>query len=331
MDVVLDNLPKVELHVHLEGAIPVNAFWELIKKYKHTKSVISIENLAERFKYKDFSHFIETWIWSGQFLKEYDDYRFIAQEISADLKKQHVEYAELFYSPSRDSARHLDARKITAAIMAGFNLNREGIKLNLIADIVRDNGPAEAMKMVNELAEVKELGVVGIGIGGSEEKYPPGPFKDVFEKARGFGFKTTAHAGEESGGPSIWAVINELKVDRIGQAVKAKEDKSLIKYLKDKRIPLEMCPISNLRTRVIEKIEDHPIREFYDEGLIVTVNTDDPKMFDTSLVEEYRTLMTVFGFQLSDIKKLIQYAIDAAWCTEEEKKELRNRLDRYNP
>lgn len=329
MSAFLEKMPKVELHLHLEGAIPLDAVWELVLKYGDLKNIGAPEKLEAKFRYRNFSHFIDTWIWLGNFLKAYEDYRFIAEKVAEDLIKQHIRYAELFYSPSRDSAKHLDSVKITEAVLSGFQRYDDKIRLRLIADIVRDNGTDEAFAMLGELKEMREMGVVGIGIGGSEHRYPPEPFGPVFAQARKWGFKTTAHAGEGAGTESIWGALKALRVDRIGHGVRAKEDPALLAYLKKNRTPLEMCPVSNLRTGVVARIEDHPIREYFDKDLVVTVSTDDPKMFNTSLVEEYRVLQSTFNFTTDMIKKVAENAIEAAWCTRTEKENLMAELDAY--
>jgi adenosine deaminase len=316
------NLPKVELHIHLEGAIPVKALWSLVVKYGGNKNINSLEDLHDKFKYKDFSHFIETWVWKNQFLREYEDFTFIAKEVAGDLKEQNIKYVEMFYTPADHFSKNIELQKLTEAIRIGFNYYSNEIEIFLIADLCRDAGPENGMHVVHQLSELKDKGIIGIGIGGSEHKYPPGPFKEVYEKAREYGFKTTAHAGEASGADSIWGAINQLKTDRIGHGTRAFEDYKLIEYLKENQIPLEMCPISNIRTGVVKNIKEHPVRDYYKKGLNVFVNTDDPKMFNNSIEEEYLLLMEECGFKSADIKKLTENGINSSWCENSKKKKL---------
>jgi adenosine deaminase len=320
--------PKVELHIHLEGAIPVNALWNLVVKYGGNKHITSLKNLHDKFQYKDFPHFIETWIWKNQFLREYEDFTFIAKEVAGDLKDQNIKYAEMFYTPADHFNKNIELQKLTEAIRDGFNYYSNDIEIFLIADLCRDAGPEKGMQVVHQLRELKDMGVIGIGIGGSEHKYPPGPFKEVYEKAREFGFRTTAHAGEAAGAESIWGAIEKLKTDRIGHGTKACEDEKLVGYLKENQIPLEMCPISNIKTGVVNNIKEHPVKDFYEKGLNIFVNTDDPKMFNNSMEEEYLLLMEECGFKPFDIKKLIENAVNSAWCEVSKKQRLINELDR---
>jgi adenosine deaminase len=318
----IKNLPKVELHIHLEGAIPINALWKLVVKYGENKNISGLKDLHDKFQYKNFPHFIETWIWKNQFLREYEDFTFIAKEVAGDLKDQNIKYAEMFYTPTDHFNKNIELQKLTEAIRAGFNYYSNDIEIFLIADLCRDADPENGMHVVNQLSELKDSGVIGIGLGGSEHIYPPEPFKEVYEKAREFGFRTTAHAGEASGADSIWGAINKLKTDRIGHGTRASEDEKLVEYLKETQIPLEMCPISNIKTGVVNNIKEHPVKDFYKKGLNVFVNTDDPKMFNNSMEEEYLLLMQECGFKSVDIRKLIENAVNSAWCEHNKKHKL---------
>jgi adenosine deaminase len=317
----LRQVPKIELHLHLEGAIPHGALWELVQKYSGDPSVPNLEALEHRFNYRDFSHFIETWVWKNQFLRDYEDFTFIAEEVARDLVRQNIWYAEVFFSPL-DFARHgLKTQKLTEAIRTGL-LRVPAVDIALVADLVRDFGPQRASGILDELNEVKELGVVGIGIGGSEQEFPPEPFKGVYEKAHQLGFKTSAHAGEAAGAESIWGAIRSLKVDRIGHGTRAKEDERLLEYLVEHKIPLEICPISNVRTGVVKTPKEHPVRYYFERGIILTINTDDPKMFGNSLAEEYQLLEEELGFSREEIRFLLLQSVQVSWLSEEKKQPL---------
>ncbi|MEW6404594.1 MAG: adenosine deaminase [Chloroflexota bacterium] len=314
-----DRVPKVELHLHLEGAIPYAALWELIQKYGGDSETPTLETMLGRFAYKDFPHFIETWIWKNRFLREYEDFTFIAEAVGRDLVEQNIRYVEAFYSPPDFTGRHgLTTQRLTEAIRQGFSRVPE-VEINLVADLVRDFGPGKAAVTLAEVNEVKEMGVIGIGIGGSEQDFPPEPFREVYEQARQFGFHTSAHAGEAAGAESVWGALRSLEVERIGHGTRAEEDPALLDYLAEHQIPLEMCPISNLRTGVVESIAEHPVRRYFERGLMVTINSDDPKMFGNSLAEEYRLLEERLGFTRDDIRTLILQGIRSSWITEEAK------------
>jgi adenosine deaminase len=316
-----DRVPKVELHLHLEGAIPLDALWELVQKYGGDPTIPDISALQRRFAYRDFPHFIDTWIWKNQFLRAYEDFTFFSEAFARDLARQNIRYAEVFFSPS-DFARHgLHTQELASAIRKGLS-RVPNVEVMLIADIVRDSGPIQAAITLEEAAEVRDLGIIGIGIGGSEQRFPPEPFQAVYEAARRQGFHTTAHAGEAAGPESIWGAVRSLNVERIGHGTRAVEDEHLMDMLAETQILLELCPISNVRTGVVRSIEDHPARRFFERGLVITINTDDPKMFGNSLAEEYRLLEERQGFSRDDIRALILQAINASWLPEERKQQM---------
>lgn len=322
---LLKTVPKTELHLHLEGSIPVSAMYKLIQKYSDPHSLITLDELTEKFRFSGFEHFLEMWVWKNQFLREYEDFTMIAEAMAIDLREQNIRYAEVFYSPVGFERSGLEVQKLTDAIRTGLT-KVAGIEVSLVADLVRNYGPVRAENTLNKLREVKELGVIGIGIGGAEQKYPPSPFKNVFEKAREFGFYTNAHAGEAMGADSIWGAVTDLKVDRIGHGMRAFEDKSLIDHLCTTQIPIEMCPLSNFRTGVASNIEDYPIRDYFDRGLMITVNTDDPHMFSNSLAEEFKFLHQNFDFNIDEIVQLMTNSISSSWLSLEKKNVLNTEL-----
>lgn len=316
-----ERVPKVELHLHLEGAIPLDTLWELVQKYGGDPTIPDMGALKGRFTYRDFPHFIETWIWKNQFLREYEDFTFFAEAFARDLARQNIRYAEVFYSPLDFAQYGLAVQELTAAIRRGLARVPE-TEIQLISDFGRDWGPEKAAAALPEIAEVRDQGVIGIGIGGSEQKYPPEPFQNIYEEARRLGLHTTAHAGEAAGAGSIWGAIRALKIERIGHGARAGEDERLLEYLAETQIPIEMCPLSNVRTGVVPSIEAHPVRRYFERGLAVTVNTDDPKMFGNSLAEEYRLLETRLDFTRDEIRALILQGIRSTWLPEERKKKL---------
>ena len=184
----------------------------------------------------------------------------------------------------------------------------------LIAGLVCDRGPARAVVTLAEVCEVQNLGVIGVGRGGSEQEFPPEPFAQMYERARRFGFHATAHAGEAAGAESIGGAIRSLCVERIGQETRDWEDESLLDYLVEHQIPFEVCAISNVRTRVIDSLEQHPVRCYFDRANAVTISTADPKMFGNSLAEEYWLLEQRLDFSRDEIRTLILQGIRATCC-----------------
>lgn len=321
----LQSLPKVELHFHLEGAIPLDALMSLVEKYGGDPEIRDLEALKAKFKYRDFPHFISTWYWKNQFIREYEDFTHIAEAVGRDLLEQNIRYVEAFFSPKDCERQGLKPQPIAEAIRKGLS-NVPEIEVALIVDLVRDYGTDNAMRTLDIINEVKNCGIIGIGIGGSEQSYPPEPFAEVYEKARTMGFRTTVHAGEAAGAESVWGAIRTLRPDRIGHGTRAGEDPKLLDYLAAQGIPLEMCPISNVCTGVVPSIEAHPIVNYLKHGIRVTVNTDDPKMFGNSLVEEFVQLAKKLDFSEDDVRHVTLQAIEDSWMDEEKKKRLRNEF-----
>ena len=308
----IERLPKAELHLHLEGAIPLPALLGLIEKYGGDPAIGSLEDLRRRLTYADFPSFIETWIWKNGFLREYEDFTAIAAAAAGDLARQNIRYAEMFFSPSRFAGAGLAPQGLAHAIRAGFDKVAE-TEIWLIADLVRDHGPEQAARTLAAVSEARDQGIVGIGIGGAEHRHPPAPFQVVFEAARARGFRTSAHAGEAAGPESVRGAVEILGVDRVGHATRAEEDPSVLDLLGERGVALELCPLSNVATGVIAAIADHPVRRFWQRGLTITINTDDPGMFHNSLADEFMILHEVFEFEPRALRRLVLNALDAAW------------------
>lgn len=322
-----ERIPKAELHLHLEGAIPHDALWELIRKYGGDDEVPDLDALRRRFAYRDFAHFLEVWTWKNGFLREYDDFTWVAEAVAGDLAAQNIRYVEAFYSPVDFSRHGLETQRLTEAIRTGLD-RVPGTRVSLVADLVRNYGPERGARTLDEVSEVLGLGVVGIGIGGPERGFPPGPFRHVYATARERGLRTSAHAGEADGSESVWGAVRELEVDRIGHGTRAEEDPALLEHLAESGIHVEVCPLSNVRTGVVASLDEHPVRRYFERGIRISISTDDPKMFGNTLAEELELLETRLGFARDEIRALQLGAIDACWLPDAEKKELRETFSR---
>ena len=320
------DLPKVELHLHLEGAIPLSTLLQLIEKYEG-KNYITLTELQQKFTYTNFSNFLDTWYWKNDYIREYEDYEYISEHVAHNLAEQNIRYAEIYFSPSDFSKIDSKPQEIATSIRKGLNKFSDKITIRLISDLVRDNKPKTSL--LEKIFEVKDQGIIGIGLGGDEVNYPPKLFTEVYELAHKMGFHLTCHAGEAAGPDYIWQALQDLGVERIGHGTSAIKDENLVEHLISKQIPVEMCPISNVKTSSVSLLKEHPIYEFYKKGMLVSVNTDDPKMFNTNMVNEYVSLTETFSLELSDIYNLSQNSIKSAWCNKNLKKELNSELTRY--
>jgi adenosine deaminase len=306
----------------MEGAIPLETILSFMKRKDNDFSIISTEDVKNRFVYTDFEHFIDTWIWKNSFITEEQDFELIAYEVLKRLHHQNVHYVEAFYSPGDFSPQGLTVPGITESLLKGIQHAQQdwGIRCQLIMDIVRGDGVEVGMHRLEEVTPYLGKGVIGIGLGGNERKFPAEDYVPVYEEAKKRGFRLTAHAGEGAGATSIWATINTLQAERIGHGTRAYEDPLLVSYLRDSQMPLEMCIVSNLKTGVSPTYEDHPIGDYFREGLLVTVNSDDPTMFNTSINEEYAVLVKYFNFSLHELKIISLNGIQASFLSNNEKK-----------
>ncbi len=324
------DMPKVELHLHMEGSIPAETLLGFIKRKGTEPDIRTVEDLNARLTYTDFPHFIEVWTWKNTFIHDEKDFRVIAHDVLSDLARQNVKYVEAFFGPGDYRRMGLSIPRIIKYVIQGKEKAEAdtGIRCNLIIDLIRDHGPEIGMQRLEEATPYLGKGIIGVGIGGSEQLFPPEPYEAVYREARKRGFRLTAHAGEVAGPESMWGAIRTLGAERLGHGVRANEDPELVAYLIEHQLPLEMCPISNVKTGVCESIGRHPIREYFDKGIMVTVNADDPAMFQSSLTEDYLAVAGRLGFGMEEIKRLAANSIDASFLSSAEKAALYSGFQR---
>lgn len=290
------ELPKGELHLHLEGSVEPETLHEL-------DPATPIEEFRALYSYADFDGFLKAFGAVGKRLRSPEDYALVTRRLLERLAAQNVRYAEIIlaagvvlwkgqqFAPIYDAVREATAGS--------------PVKVLWILDAVRQFGVDQAMQVAEWAAERAGDGVVALSIGGSEERGPAGWFTEVFRFARRAGLRLTAHAGEGTSPQSVWAAL-ELGAERIGHGISAIEDSALLRHLRDRDIPLEISITSNLVTGVVKRLEDHPVRRLYDAGVPIVLNTDDPAMFGCTLVGEYRLAAGQFGFSESELRGIAE-------------------------
>jgi len=327
---LIARMPKVELHLHLEGAFTLEFLLAQIQHYDPGQAPVSLEDLRQRFILRDFDHFIETWFWKNRYFRSARDFEQSTYQTLASLSQQNVVHVEAFFSPWDFAESGLAAPEIIEATIAG-KLAAEwdfGISCDLIADLVRDHGHQSAGSRLKDVKKYRDH-IIAIGLGGNEARYPARLFADVFTEAGQSGFHRVAHAGEAAGAGSIREALHLLHAERIGHGIAAVQDPELMAELRDRQIPLEICPTSNLMTRVVDDLAHHPVRELYQEGLLVTINSDDPTMFNSTLTNEYQLLHDQLGFSLSDMRQLALNATHASFLSPEETHRITQSIDRF--
>ncbi len=323
------KIPKVELHLHLEGAIPLPTLLAFIQRSGLERHIRTVDDLRARLTYPDFQGFLDTWVWKNTFITAVEDFEGMAYSALADLHAQNVPYVEMHYSPGDYRDRGFTVDDVTGAVLAGAARARDdfGIRCALIADLLWGANLEESWRWMEEATPYLGRGVVAVGMGGSEGKSPARAYAELFREARRRGFRLTAHAGEALGPESVRAVIDELDVERIGHGVRAVEDQALLDLLKERRIPLEVCVTSNVKTGVYPSAAAHPIKKLYEHGLVVTVNADDPTMFHTTLSDEYLILLRDLGFTPGDLRTLSLNGVAASFLPDDDKRRLRDRFE----
>lgn len=323
-EAVIKALPKVELHVHLIGSIRPETLLDIVEKEGLKAPFKTVEDVRSLFKYRDFHHFISIYTLVNDHIVDERYFERITYELLESEAACNVRYVELSFSPRDHIRRGLDYGEMLDAINRARRRAEErwGMKSHIRVDLVRNYGPEAAMETLN-LIEERGEGVISIDIGGTEDRFPPKPFAEAYQRAREMGLHLVAHAGEAAGPESIWDAVRHLNVERIGHGVAAIRDPELMRYLREHQIAVEACPTSNVLVGVVPRLEEHPIRSFYDYGLLVSANTDDPSMFDTDMNREYLKLHRHLGFTIEELFKLSLNALKSSFLSEGERRDLR--------
>ena len=315
----LRAMPKIELHVHLEGATDVATIWELAQRNNVALPAATLEEWRAMYTFRDFNHFIKIYMLATECMQTPADFAFMTERFLAQQARHNVKYSEVYLSASFMLDK-FPRDEIFAALSEGARRGEEkyGTRLRFIPDIARHE-PETSHRVLDFVLAGHEYGIfIGLGLGGLEVGYPPELFTDVYAEARRQGLHLVAHAGETEGAESVWGSIRSLKAERIGHGVRSIEDPELVEYLAQTQIPLEVSPYSNYRLNVVPTNQPHPIRQLVDQGVYVTVNSDDPPMFSTDISNEYQ-LLARQGFSWDVLWQLNLNAIEASFLAEEEK------------
>jgi aminodeoxyfutalosine deaminase len=321
----IHQLPKAELHLHLEGAIEPPTLLELRKNHGKDSTLPEIEKL---YQYADFPGFLQAFKTVTEDLQTPEDYELITYRLMEKLKSEGVLHAEVYVAVGVNLWRNQDFDAIFEGLEKGRQRGEQdfGISLLWIFDAVRQFGADAAQKVFEHAVRFHDRNVVGIGIGGDEQKGPPELFREAYAFAADHGLRLTAHAGENASPESIWGALN-LRAERIGHGLTAQRDPELIEELATRQVPIEICITSNLRTGCCAKIEDHPVRHYFDQGMMITLNSDDPAMFGTSLTQEYQLAQDSFGFTDEHLRELARNSFEASFLPPEKKLQFLNLFD----
>jgi aminodeoxyfutalosine deaminase len=326
------GLPKAELHVHHVGSASPRIVAELAARHEGRSPVPSDPAaLADYFAFTDFAHFIDVYLTVVDLIRDDEDVRMLTYEIARELARQQVRYAELTITPYSHVRRGIPAPAFCAAIEDARTgaATDFGIDLRWCFDIPGEAGLPAAEETLRIALQERPDGLISFGLGGPEVGVPRPQFKPYFDKARAAGLHSVPHAGETTGPETIWDALRDLGAERIGHGISAARDPQLMAYLAEHRIPLEVAPTSNVRTRAVAGIEEHPLAVLIGAGVPVSINSDDPPMFGTTLEEEYAVAARLLGLDAAGVAGLAKAAVNHSFLPVTGKEKLLTAVDDY--
>jgi adenosine deaminase/aminodeoxyfutalosine deaminase len=332
LDTFIAGLPKAELHVHHVGSASPQTVAQLAARHAGSTPVpADADLLADYFTFTDFAHFIEVYLSVVDLIRDAEDIWTLTYEIARDMAAQQIRYAELTLTPYSSIARGIAAEAYCEAVEDARRRARadHGVELAWCFDIPGEAGVPSADLTLDVALRLRPEGLVSFGLGGPERGVPRAQFAPHFAAARAAGLRSVPHAGESTGPESIWSALTDLGAERIGHGIAAAQDPRLLAHLAQAQIPLEVCPTSNVCTRSVPSLAEHPLPELVAAGVLVTVNSDDPPMFSTTLNREYAVAAELLALDVAGVAELARSAVRASFQDEGGKKALLSEIDAY--
>ena len=314
--------------MHLEGTVRAKTLLEIAKRNDYALPGETEEELAAIYDFRDFRHFIEIWVLTTNALRTAEDFRQVVTDYAREAASHGAVYVEGIFSPAERVHRGVDWDEIFSGYCDGAEEARElhGVEVRLTPDIIRGFPLEDAHETVRYAAKYRDRGIVGVGLGGLEAEYPPEPYEPAFDLARELGLASVPHAGEVAGPPSVRGALEKLGAVRLRHGIRAADDPGLVREIADRRVVLDVCPISNLRTRAVSSLEEHPLPKLLAAGAVCSISTDDPAMFGTDLSRDYEAA-TQLGLDPHDA-----YAagLEGALCDEATRNSLKDIGDAFD-
>ena len=338
----IHQLPKAELHLHLEGSVDPPTLSELSRRHptplpttnprykdlEESGRIFTEDEARSLYQYQDFTGFLLAFKAVTERLRDPEDYELVTYRLMRELHAENVVHAEVYVSAGVVLWRGQEFAPLFAGAERGRQRGERdfGVSLYWIFDAVRHLGVEQVRSVIEEAIRTQNQNVVGIGIGGDERRAPPELFRELYAHAADHGLRLTVHAGEAVGPESIWGAIRELKTDRLGHGLHAVDDPELVRYLARQQVPVEVCITSNVVTGCCAALAEHPVRKLFDAGVLVVLNSDDPEMFHTTLTREYQIARDEFGFTADELRELARNSFRASFLPENRKREMLERL-----
>ncbi len=328
---VIKRIPKAELHLHIEGTLEPELMFKIARRNEIKLKYASVEELRRAYNFNNLQEFLDIYYQGACVLIKEQDFYDMTWAYMEKAHSQNIIHTEIFFDPQTHTGRGVEFGSVIKGISRALNdaQNIMGISSRLIMCILRHLDEESALKTLDEAKEYKQL-ITGIGLDSSEVGNPPSRFLRVFDKAREEGFLTVAHAGEEGPSEYVWEVLNLLKVSRVDHGNRSLDDESLTIELARRKIPLTICPLSNLKLKVVNDMKDHPLKRMIEKGLLVTVNSDDPAYFGGYLNENYMAVAEALDLEEEDIFKLARNSFNSSFAAEERKQEMSDIAEQFN-
>lgn len=323
------GLPKAELHVHHVGSASPRIVAELAQRHADSRVPSDPDALADYFTFTDFAHFIEVYLSVVDLVRTPADVRLLTYEIARNMARQNIRYAELTVTPYSSTRRGIPEQAFMEAIEDARRAAEAelGVVLRWIFDIPGEAGLASAEETAHLALDLRPEGLIGFGLGGPEVPRPQ--FKPYFDRAVAAGLHSVPHAGETTGPETVWDALRELRAERIGHGTSSVQDPKLLDHLAEHRIPLEVCPTSNVATRAVASLDEHPLARMVEAGVLVTIGSDDPPMFGTDLNQEYGVAARLLGLDERGVAGLAKNAVEASFLDPADKRKLTAEIDTY--
>jgi adenosine deaminase len=324
----INQLPKVELHVHIEGTLEPELMFVLAERNQIKIPYQSVEALRAAYSFSDLQSFLDLYYAGANVLQTEQDFYDLTYAYLTKCHQQNVRHVEIFFDPQTHTERGVEFASVIAGIDGALKQGKKNFSISskLIMCFLRHLTADAAMETLTCALPYRDK-IIAVGLDSSEVGHPPEKFTDVFTRAREHGFLTVAHAGEEAGADYIWQALQRLQVRRIDHGIRCTEDDSLVAYLRDQQIPLTVCPLSNVKLHVFETMQQHNIKQLLDLGLMVTVNSDDPAYFGGYMNENFMAVTRSLDLRKNDLVRLANNAVSASFLSAAEKETLFNEIN----
>jgi adenosine deaminase len=331
MESFIKNIPKAELHLHIEGTLEPELMFEIAERNDIKLKYKSLEEVKAKYNFNSLQDFLDIYYEGAKVLLRKRDFYDLTLAYLKKAHSQNILHAEIFFDPQTHMKRGVKLKTVIKGIHNAIKDAEEnlGITAKVIMCFLRDLKAESAIETLEEALPYKEL-IIGVGLDSYEKNNPPSKFKDVFERAREEeGFLTVAHAGEEGPAEYVWEAITLLKVSRVDHGNNSLDDENLVQELRKRKIPLTLCPLSNLKLKVIDKMENHPLKKMMDKGLFVTINSDDPAYFQGYINENFLLVQKALDLDKKKIYELAKNSFKASFLDERKKEGMIRKLDEY--